>query len=289
MIEKKNNLDPIRASDTYYHSSTTYNDRLDAQHVDVPVNDESVTGQLIRSVTSLIGGCFSPKALIVVFRLLKAWTFCCLCFTIATEVIYLFFVELQVSNDVLKKIGGSRDEVLRAYGIVLAFGAIFIELDMTIVDTHCPLLKGFLPRSILLMFITALSGTSPIIAYENYILKNSQSNNYDDDGYIADSASISKEVPGSAVAFQTVTAFLLFLSTCLYFIMGLLCLDRFTADAFLSDDDPAAGTSIRNDSDRGTDANLGFSDDEGSYDIDIAASSASLDATTCTTGTNKVR
>lgn len=280
---KANNLDPTRASDAFYHSGTTYNDKLDPQHVDVPIHDESVMGQLVRSVTSLVGGCFSPKSLIVLFRLLKAWTFCCLCFTIATEVIYLFFVELQASNDVLKKIGGSRDEVLRAYGIVLAFGAIFIELDMSIVDKHCPLMRGFIPRSILLMFIATLSGTSPIIGYENYILKNYQSNNYDDDASSAvASSSISKEIPGSAVAFQTGTAFLLYFSTCIYLVMGLLCLDRFNADAFLSDDDPAAGTTLRTDSGNQA-ANLDFSDDEGSYDIDIAASSASIDATTVTT------
>lgn len=248
----KSNPGPILASDSYYNTNTVYKEKLDIEHVDVPPNDESVMGQLVRGVTSLVGGLFSPKRLIVVFRLLKFITFCCLCLTIAAELIYLFFVELRVSSAVLQKLGGTRDEVIRVYGIILAFLAIFIELDMTVVDTHYPFMKGFLARSMLLLFVTTISGTTPIIGYENRLFsKYRSSSNYDDDGYVSqylynnkDSALIKNEVPGSAVAFQATTTFFLFISACVYFIMGLLCLDRFTSDAFLSDEDPASGTAI---------------------------------------------
>jgi len=276
--KSKSDPGPILASDSYYNSNTTYNDKLDIQHVDVPPNDESVMGQLVRGVTSLIGGLFSPKRLIVVFRLLKALTFCCLCLTVTAELIYLFFVELQVSSDVLKKIGGTRDEVLRVYGIGLAFLAIFIELDMTIVDTHYPFMKGFLPRSMLLLFVTTISGTTPIIGYENRLFSKYRTNTYDDDGYVSqylynteDTALIANEVPGSAVAFQATTTFFLFISACVYFFMGLLCLDRFTSDAFLSSDDPASGTIVMNDKNQqrgGT--NLDISDADGSFDIEYS-------------------
>ena len=125
-FKDKSNHGPILASDSYYNTNTVYKEKLDIEHVDVPPNDESVMGQLVRGVTSLVGGLFSPKCLIVVFRLLKFLTFCCRCLTIATELIYLFFVKLQVSSAVLQKLGETRDEVIRVYDIVLAFLAIFI-------------------------------------------------------------------------------------------------------------------------------------------------------------------
>lgn len=275
--KSKSDPGPILASDSYYNSNTTYNDKLDILHVDVPANDESVMGQLVRGVTSLIGGLFSPKRLIVVFRLLKALTFCCLCLTVAAELIYLFFVELQVSHDVLKKIGGTRDEVLRVYGIGLAFLAIFIELDMTIVDTHYPFMKGFLPRSMLLLFVTTISGTTPIIGYENRLFSKYRTTTYDDDGYVSqylynteDTALIANEVPGSAVAFQATTTFFLFLSACVYFFMGILCLDRFTSDAFLSSDNPASGTMIMTDKNERSGGNLDITDADGSFDIEYS-------------------
>jgi len=275
--KSRTNPGPIVASDSYYNSNTTYNDRLDVQHIDVPVGDESVMGQLVRGIASLVGGCFSPKQLIVIFRLLKALTFCILCLTIAAELIYLFFVELQVSHDVLKKIGGTRDEVLRVYGIGLAFLSIFIELDMTIVDRHYPFMKGFLPRSILLMFVTTLSGTTPIIGYENALFSKYRTQQYDDDGYVSqyiynneDSALIANEVPGSAVAFQATTTFFLFISACIYFLMGLLCLDRFTSDAFLSGEDPGINTEIRVDKRGRAGGNLDITDGEESFDMEYS-------------------
>jgi len=234
-VSSKNriNPDPILASDSYYNTNTIYNEKINTKYVDVSENDISIMGQLVKSVTSLVGGLFSPKRLIVVFRLLKALTFCCLCLTVTAELIYLFIVEFQVTDDVLKKIGGTRDELLRIYGIGLALSAIFIELDMTIVDIHYPYMRAFLPRSMLLMFVTAISGVTPIIGYEN--LDNT------DDGVL-----IANEVPRNAVAFQVTTNFFLFLSACIYFFMGILCLDRFTCDAFLSNDSSFRTSNIIN-------------------------------------------
>jgi len=261
---------PIVASDSYYNSNTNYNEKLDPQHLDIDVNDESVGARLVRGIASLVGGLFSPKRLIIVFRLLKALTFCCLCLTIAAELIYLFVVELQVSSDVSKKIGGLRDTVLRFYGVALAVFAIFVELEMQIVDNNCPLMKSYIPRSLLLLFITTISGTSPIIGYENRLFSQYRNKKYDDDQvsgsylyYTEENALISNEVPGSAVAFQAATTFFLFISACVYFFMGIMCLDRFTSHAFLSSDDPVSGTSLRSVRD-------GYEDDDpdGSYDME---------------------
>jgi len=264
---------PIVASDSYYNSNSNYKVNLDAQHLDIAANDESCGAQLIRGVASIVGGLFSPKRLIVVFRLLKALTFCCLCLTIAAELIYLFVVELQVTANVSKKIGGLRDTILRFYGVALAVVAIFVELEMKIVDNNCPMMKSYIPRSMLLLFITTVSGTAPIIGYENRLFSQYRNRKYDDDGqntgsymyYNEDNALIANEVPGSAVAFQAATTFFLFISACLYFIMGIMCLDRFTSDAFLSNEDPVSGTSLRDVQGRydGDDET-----EEGNYDIE---------------------
>jgi len=270
MATKTDRESPIVASDSYYNSNSNYNEKLDPQHLDINPNDESVGAQLIRGIASLVGGLFSPKRLIVVFRLLKALTFCCLCLTIAAELIYLFVVALQVSSDVSKKIGGLRDTILRFYGVALAVVAIFVELEMKIVDNNCPMMKSYIPRSLLLLFITTVSGTTPIIGYENRLFSKYRNRKYDDDEvsssylyYTEDNALIANEVPGSAVAFQAATTFILFITACLYFIMGIMCLDRFTSDAFLSNDDPVSGTSLRScryDRDDET--------DEGTYDTE---------------------
>jgi len=273
VLSSKSNPGPILASDSYYNSNTLYNDKLDPNHVDVPENDESIMGQLVRFVAAMVGGCFSPQRLIVVFRLLKALTFCSLAATVVSESMYLFFVELQVSQDVLKKIGGTRDQVLRLYGIILAFFCIFIELDMTVVDKYYPFMKAFLPRSCLLFFVTTLCGTTPIIGYENSLFNY---RSYDDDAanYNAeDSALISNEVPGSAVAFQATTTFFLFCTAAAYFFMGILCLDRFTSDAFLSEEDPASGlpNQVHNPNRQASDNNMDISiadSAEGSYAIE---------------------
>lgn len=246
----RSNPGPTLASDEYYNNATTYNPKLDARHVDVAEDDETIMGQLVKFITRLVGNCFSPQLLIVVFRLLKAITFCCLCAVIVSECIFVFLVEVRVSADVLKKLGGTRDQVVRCYGIFLAFVAMFIELDMSIVDKYYYFMKSFLPRSCLLFFVTFLSGVNPIIGYENHL---SKLRNYDDDDTVyyarnnnygddnsgssqSDSSMIATEVSTGAVAFQSATTFFLFLCASAYFVMGILCLDRFTSDAFLADD-----------------------------------------------------
>ncbi len=143
-------------------------------------------------------------------------------------------MEISVSKDVSIKLGGFRDRVNRLYGVGLAVLAVLVELDMQVVNDHFVGLKPFLVRSFLLLFVASLSASSPMIGYERkqyrqyfrYNKNNGYSNNnynknynYDDGGdddndgddYMSSNFSymIRDEVPGSAVAFQSITSFIL--------------------------------------------------------------------------------
>jgi hypothetical protein len=166
-------------------------------------------------------------------------------------------VEINTSDVTDIKLGGTRDHVLRLYAIGLSAMAILIELDVTLTNRWLPGFKGFIPRSLLLYFISTLTATPPIIRYDHqqYVAHKKKygyyNYNYADDdnknqkNYYSSSQSwISEEVPGSAVVFQNSMAFFLFVTACVYGVLGLLCLDRFTSRAFLSNDDPVSATAI---------------------------------------------
>lgn len=160
-----------------------------------------------------------PRQILVILRVLKAITFCTLCLTIVADLMFIFWVELKISDDVSIKLGGTRDKIIRAYGTVLAGIAVLVELDMTFISRNLSGLKPFIARSIMLLFIASVSGVSPMIGYEKrQNKKNNYNNNYaydDDDGNAynnysnSQGHSISDEVPGSTVAFQAMTSFVL--------------------------------------------------------------------------------
>jgi len=79
---------------------------------------------------------------------------------------FIFWVELKISDDVSMKLGGTRDKIIRAYGTVLATIAVLVELDMTFISRNLSGLKPFIARSIMLLFIASVSGVSPMIGYE---------------------------------------------------------------------------------------------------------------------------
>lgn len=157
-----------------------------------------------------------PRQILVILRVLKAITFCTLCLTIVADLMFIFWVELKISDDVSIKLGGTRDKIIRAYGSVLAGIAVLVELDMTFISRNLSGLKPFIARSIMLLFIASVSGVSPMIGYEKR--QNKKNNNYaydDDEGNAynnysnSQGNSISDEVPGSTVAFQAMTSFVL--------------------------------------------------------------------------------
>ena len=218
----------------------SFNKRLDPRHLDIHETDKSMGAEVVRKVANIVSKIFRPRQVIVLLRLLKAMTFCTLCLSIIAELIFIFFVQVTVSDDVNEKLGGMRDMVCRLYGVILATLTTMIELDLTAANVHFAGLKPFLPRSFLLLFVATLSASSSMISYERKQYR-SYHRNYDDDiGMSYDTYYIRDEVPGSAVAFQSITSFVLVLSAGAYFILGLLCIDRFTAPAFLADDDQVA-------------------------------------------------
>jgi hypothetical protein len=229
---------PVLSSPSFHGRS--FNKRLDPRHLDIADDDKPCHAEVVRKVASVVSKIFRPRQVIVLLRLLKALTFCTLGLGIIADLMFIFFVEVSVSDDVNIKLGGVRDMLLRVYGVSLASLATMIELDMTIANVHFSGLKSFLPRSLLLLFVATLSATSPMISYEKKQWKEYQRYNDDDYGYGYNNVLIKDEVPGSSVAFQSITSFVLMLSACAYFFLGLMCIDRFTAPAFLADDDQVA-------------------------------------------------
>jgi hypothetical protein len=231
---------PVLSSPSFHGRS--FNKRLNPRHLDLLDDDKSCHAEVVRKVANVVSKIFRPRQVIVLLRLLKALTFCTLGLSIIADLMFIFFVEVTVSDDVNIKLGGVRDMIMRLYGVCLASLATMIELDMTVANVHFSGLKPFLPRSLLLLFVAILSASSPMIAYERRQSRQYRKY-YDDDlgwgsGY--NNVLIKDEVPGSAIVFQSITSFVLICSAAAYFVLGLLCLDRFTAPAFLADDDQVA-------------------------------------------------
>mmetsp|Transcript_3098 Transcript_3098/g.4130 ORF Transcript_3098/g.4130 Transcript_3098/m.4130 type:complete len:281 (+) Transcript_3098:317-1159(+) len=218
----------------------TFNKRLDPRHLDISDDDKSCNAEIVRTIATFVSRIFKPRQVIVLLRLLKALTFCFLGLSIIADIMFIFFVQVGVSNDVNIKLGGVRDMTCRLYGVGLAVLATMIELDMSIINVHFAGLKPFLPRAMLLIFVSELSATSPMIGYERKQYRAYNKYNDDDMGWDYSTTLIQDEVPGSAVAFQSITSFILLCSALAYFVLGLMCLDRFTAPAFIADDDQVA-------------------------------------------------
>jgi hypothetical protein len=203
----------------------SFNKRLDPSQLDIHEQDTSCCAVVTRSVTGIVSRCLRPRQVVVILRLLKALTFCTLCLTIIADLIFVFYVAVNLSNDVDVKLGGMRDKIMRVYGIGIAIVAVLVELDMKVITVHMGGLKPFLIRSILLLYVATVSGTSPMIRYEAKQARNNRYNNYDDDdndnndayddAYNAysnkynQSVYIRDEVPGSVIAFQSMTSFFL--------------------------------------------------------------------------------
>lgn len=195
----------------------SFNKRLDPNQLDIHDEDTSCCAVVTRSITGIVSRTLSPRQVIVVLRLLKAMTFCTLCLSIISDLMFVY-IELSISKDVGIKLGGMRDRILRVYGVAVALIAVLVELDMNIISSHLAGLKPFLVRSLVLLYVSAVSGTSPMIGYERKQYRNYKYGNNDDgddqynNGYNYNNGNqynIRDEVPGSAVAFQSITSFIL--------------------------------------------------------------------------------
>ena len=260
---------------TTHRMSHGLNDRLNTAYIDINEGDTSFLANQTRSIAACVGRTITPRQILIILRILKALTFAFLVFTLIADLMYIFFVEFFVSSEVSTKIGGTRDTIIRIYGLVLAAMALAIELDMANVVKLFPGFKGFIPRAFLLFFIAAVTNSHPL--HESHNGRNRSSSNYSnvDDNYSYD-AQVSQEIPDSTVVFQMVTSVVLyvylpnpntlmhfhgftchlrsdtFLLPCphragcaiTYLILGLLCFDRFKSKAFLSKQDLVAITTI---------------------------------------------
>ena len=186
------------------------NDRLNAAHIDVNQDDNSFHANQTRIIAACVGKMISPRQMLIILRILKALTFAFLVFTLIADVMYIFFVEFFTSKAVSTKIGGTRDTIIRIYGLGLVAMALAIELDMANVTKLFPGFKGFIPRSVLLFFIATVTNSHPL--HESHNGRNRRSSNsryYRSDDYYNYDSQVSQEIPDSTVVFQMVTSVVL--------------------------------------------------------------------------------
>jgi hypothetical protein len=160
-------------------NSSTLNARLATEHIDVPEGDNSFQANLTRSIADGVGRFITTKQMLGILRVLKAVTFSFLILTVLADTMYIIFLELLANDDVRAISGGTRDTIIRLYGLALSFLAIGIEIDFTIVVKRFSGLKGFIPRSLLMFFIAMITSSHPMV--DNYSNGQSQQS-YNNDG-----------------------------------------------------------------------------------------------------------
>lgn len=216
--------------------NASLNDSLQTQYLDLDEEDDSFLASTTRFISNFVGSICTPKQVLGLLRVLKAVTLSFLILTILADLTYIVFVELVSSKEVKEMAGGGRDTILRLYGLALSVLGLAIELDYTRIVKKFSGLKRFIPRALLYFFIAQITGSHPMSMYYS---SNSDSSNGDDQQYYGDddaaqnngdddaaaaaysSATTSEpEIPSSAVGFQRVTSFVLYVFTsshhCLY-------------------------------------------------------------------------
>lgn len=223
------------------------NDSLQTQYLDVDEQDNSFLANATRTISRFVGSICTPKQVLGLLRVLKAVTLVFLVLTCLADIMYMIFVEFMSSKEVKMLAGGNRDRILRLYGLGLALIGLAIELDFSRVIKKMAGLKGFLPRAFFYFFIAQITGSHPILlvdwasaasnaaaAEQNYNDDAAgddynNNNNGDDDAAAADDAyeaaaddyyssaasavSETLAIPNSAVGFQRVTSFVLYVHT----------------------------------------------------------------------------
>jgi len=243
-------------------SAASLNDRIDTSYIDIAQDDNSMLASLTRQMVEAVGRYVTPRQMLGVLRVLKALTLCFLVLTMIADLMYLALLEIFAIEDVRALAGGSRDTFIRCYALFLSVLGIAIEFDITKIVKHFSGLRGFIPRGLLLYFISTLTRPHPIeqdqidngASQYQYVYgdddANYNYNNGDDDanGYAYYNQNVTQteevEIPRSAVIFQSVTAFMLGVCAVIYLVFGLFCFDRFTSRAFLSNKDPLVTTAI---------------------------------------------
>jgi hypothetical protein len=198
-LEERSNNKPLNPV-----SNTSLNDALQTEHIDIPEEDKSFLANITRGISKIVGALLTPRQVLGLLRVLKAITLCFLVLTILSDIMYIIFVEILSSREVHIVAGGHRDVIIRVYGLIFAGIGLAIELDYSKVVKKFAGLKGFIPRSVLYFFIVQITGSHPILF--DY-------GKYDDAGESDDEDSYSdfqNAIPSSAVGFQRVTSFVLY-------------------------------------------------------------------------------
>lgn len=199
-------------------NSASLNDRLNTSYIDVPPDDSSVCATLTRFIVDTVGTMITPRQMLGVLRVLKAITLSFLVLTIAADLMYICLLEIFANQTIRKQVGGSRDTIIRIYGLICTIIAVGVELDVSKVTKGFLGLKGFIPRGMLLFLIATLTRAHPIADSLNNASGNGNNSNGGDDDYAAvdDNAATddytyqmqqeAAELPYSAIAFQQVTS-----------------------------------------------------------------------------------
>lgn len=188
------------------------NETIDTTQINIPPEDTSICAKITRLVLSCTSRVFTPRQVLVILQTLRTLTFAVLCFTVIADLMYIFFVTLVASDEVNAKVGGRRDAVIRIYGLAMTIMALMIEFDVKGFFKYFAGLRGYIPRSLLLLFIAVITSPNPIHAQSAFNRdKEEDDDNFDD--YYAEGgeydAQVSAEIPGSTVRFQMFISFLL--------------------------------------------------------------------------------
>jgi hypothetical protein len=188
------------------------NETLNTEYINISPEDTSFFANATRGIAGLVGRCCTPRQILVVLRILKALTFAFLVFTIVADLMFIFFVGIRASEEVNTKVGGTRDTIVRVYGLILSVIALLIELDVTSLSKHFAGLRSFIPRALLLFFIATITGSNPLHR-DSMNGRNANDDGYygggDDDGGSYSDQQVSSEIPSSTVVFQMVTSMVL--------------------------------------------------------------------------------
>lgn len=197
-----------RTSHSSRRTTTSLNEHLNTEYINVAPDDTSASASLTRTITACVGKLVTPRKLLIGLRILKAITFCFLTLTICADLMYIIFLEMTGRKEIKQLAGGRRDTILRIYGLALAVVAMCIELDYGAVVEAFYGFKGFIPRSLLLFFVSVITGAHPLHAKEaNY--GNAGGGGADDDDYFDETELIESQIPHSAINFQMVTSYTL--------------------------------------------------------------------------------
>ena len=195
------------------------NDRLNTSYIDISPDDNSVWASLTRAIVDLVGTFVTPRQMLGVLRVLKAVTLSFLVLTMAADLMYMCLLEIFASDTLRVQVGGSRDTIIRVYGLLLTLLAIGVEFDVEKISKNFLGLKGFVPRGMLLFFISTLTRAHPITSSISSA-GGSGANSANDDAYDADDDAATDDytfhmqqeaadLPYSAIAFQQVTSYIL--------------------------------------------------------------------------------